>query len=451
MEEIKDFYTGPRGIAVKILNRVDRTDAYLDKLIDIELKYGELSGPDKALLNEIVHGVIRWERRLDWILRGFYKGEFSKCIPSLKNALRVALYQILFLNNIPDYAAVNEAVEFVKKIHGEKSADLVNAVLRNIIRTIKDSEIRYPDPQEDEINFLGTYHSHPNWLVKRWLKRYGREFTENLMKNNNERPKLTLRFNRLLTDRDSFIKNLESAELKFRPSKYLEQFFVLLHLTNITDWSYFQQGYFSIQDESAGIPCVLLDPKPGETVLDLCAAPGGKSTFIAELMNDEGKILAVDKYSSRIALMKKNVERLKIKSIEFLEADSETLEIGPVDKVLLDAPCSGLGVLTKKPEIKWKKDSEDIKRLTNIQTRLINNAARLVKVGGVLVYSTCTIEPEENYEIIKKFLEEHPNFELVTSHENVHPDLIDENGCISTFPNIHDMDGSFAAKLIRTS
>lgn len=451
MEEIKDFYTGPRGIAVKILNRVDRTDAYLDKLIDIELKYGELSGPDKALLNEIVHGVIRWERRLDWILRGFYKGEFSKCIPSLKNALRVALYQILFLNNIPDYAAVNEAVEFVKKIHGEKSADLVNAVLRNIIRTIKDSEIRYPDPQEDEINFLGTYHSHPNWLVKRWLKRYGREFTENLMKNNNERPKLTLRFNRLLTDRDSFIKNLESAELKFRPSKYLEQFFVLLHLTNITDWSYFQQGYFSIQDESAGIPCVLLDPKPGETVLDLCAAPGGKSTFIAELMNDEGKILAVDKYSSRIALMKKNVERLKIKSIEFLEADSETLEIGPVDKVLLDAPCSGLGVLTKKPEIKWKKDSEDIKRLTNIQSRLINNAARLVKVGGVLVYSTCTIEPEENYEIIKKFLEEHPNFELVTFHENIHPDLIDENGCISTFPNIHDMDGSFAAKLIRTS
>lgn len=451
MEEIKDLYTGPRGIAVKILNRVDRTDAYLDKLIDIELKYGELSGPDKALLNEIVHGVIRWERRLDWILRGFYKGEFSKCIPSLKNALRVALYQILFLNNIPDYAAVNEAVEFVKKIHGEKSADLVNAVLRNIIRTIKDSEIRYPDPQEDEINFLGTYYSHPNWLVKRWLKRYGREFAENLMKNNNERPKLTLRFNRLLTDRDSFIKNLESAELKFRPSKYLDQFFVLLHLTNITDWNYFQQGYFSIQDESAGIPCILLDPKPGETVLDLCAAPGGKSTFIAELMNDEGKILAVDKYASRIALMKKNIERLKIKSIKFLEADSETLEIDPVDKALLDAPCSGLGVLTKKPEIKWKKDSEDIKRLTNIQSKLINNAAKLVKVGGTIVYSTCTIEPEENFEIIKKFLEDHPNFELVTTHENIHPDLIDENGCISTFPNIHDMVGSFAAKLIRTS
>jgi len=147
--------------------------------------------------------------------------------------------------------------------------------------------------------------------------------------------------------------------------------------------------------------------------------------------------------------MKKNIERLKITNIEFIEADSETLEIPPVDKVLLDAPCSGLGVLTKKPEIKWKKDSEDIKRLTGIQSRLINNAAKLVKPGGILVYSTCTIEPEENFEIIQKFLEEHKNFDLVKNHPQIHPDLIDENGCISTFPNVHDMDGSFAAKLIR--
>ncbi len=449
MEEVKELYSGPRGIAVKILNRIDRTDAYLDKLIDVELKYSELSGPDKALLNEIVHGVIRWERRLDWILRGFYKGEFSKCIPDLKNALRVALYQILFLDNIPYYAAVNEAVEFVKKIHGEKSANLVNAVLRNIIRTIEESEIRYPNQEEDEINFLGTYYSHPNWLVKRWIKRYGREFTERLMEENNQRPKLTLRFNSLLTDRESFEKKLQEAELRYRPSKYLKQFFVLLHLTNITDWNYFQQGYFSIQDESAGLPCILLNPQPGETILDLCAAPGGKSTFIAELMENKGKIIAVDKYESRIALMKKNVERLKITNIEFLIGDSETIEISPVDKVLLDAPCSGLGVLTKKPEIKWKKDSEDIKRLTGIQSRLIDNAAKLVKVGGTLVYSTCTIEPEENFEIIKKFLESHPNFELVKSHPDIHPDLIDENGCISTYPNLHEMDGSFAAKLIR--
>lgn len=449
MVEFKDLYTGPRGIAVKILNRIDRTDAYLDKLIDVELKHGDLSSADKALLNEIVHGVIRWKRKLDWILRGFYRGDFSKCIPNLKNAMRVALYQVLFLDNIPNYAAVNEAVEFVKKIQGEKSANLVNAVLRNVIKTLEESEIRYPDPNEDTVNYLGTYYSHPNWLVKRWLKRYGQEFTEKLMQENNERPKLTLRYNQLLTDRDSFIKKLEEAELRFRPSKYFDHFFILLNLTNIVDWYYFQQGYFSIQDESAGIPVLLLDPKPGETVIDLCAAPGGKSSYIAELMENKGKIYAIDKYANRLALMKKNIERLKITNIEFIVGDSETIQMEPADKVLLDAPCSGLGVLTKKPEIKWKKDSEDINRLTNIQTRLINNAAKLVKPGGILVYSTCTIEPEENFEIVKKFLEEHPEFDLIKEHNNIHSDFIDENGCISLFPNLHGMDGSFAAKLIR--
>lgn len=449
METLKDLYIGPRGIAVKILNRVDRTDAYLDKLIDVELKFGDLSSQDKALLNEIVHGVVRWERRLDWILRGFYRGEFSKCIPNLKNAMRVALYQILFLDKIPHHAAVNEAVEFVKKLQGEKSADLVNAVLRNIIRTL--GEIRYPDQSEDQINYYGTFYSHPNWLVKRWIQRYGIEFTEKLMLENNERPKLTLRYNQSLTNKKDFISKLEEAELKFRTSKYTEYFVTLLILTNIKDWDYFKNGYFSVQDESAGLPCILLDPQPTDTVIDLCAAPGGKSSYIAELMMNNGKIYAVDKYASRIELMKKNIERLKLKNIEFIEADSETLQMEPADKVLVDVPCSGFGVLTKKPEIKWKKDSEDLKRLTKIQKRLLESAARLVNVGGIIVYSTCTIEPEENFEIVKDFLIHNSHFELITNHTNIRPDLIDENGCISTFPNIHGMDGSFAAKIIRKS
>ncbi len=449
METFKNLYVGPRGIAVKILNRVDRTDAYLDKLVDVELRFGELSSQDKALLNELVHGVVRWERKLDWILRGFYRGEFSKCIPNLKNAMRVALYQILFLDNIPDYAAVNEAVEFVKKLQGEKSADLVNAVLRNIIRA--KQEIRYPNKEDDTINYYGTIYSHPNWLVKRWLARYGTEFAEKLMSENNERPRLTLRFNQSRTSREDFFKKLNDAELKFRESIYSKNFVTLLNLTNITDWDYFKEGYFSIQDESAGLPCLLLDPQHEEVVLDLCAAPGGKSSFISELMMNKGKIFAIDKYESRIALMKKNIERLKLTNIKFLEADSEKLEMESVDKVLVDVPCSGLGVLMKKPEIKWKRDADDIKRLSQIQKRLLENAARLVKVGGAIVYSTCTVEPEENFEIIKDFLIHNSHFELIPHHANFHPSLIDENGCISTFPNVHGMDGSFAAKIIRKS
>jgi 16S rRNA (cytosine967-C5)-methyltransferase len=449
MEPFQNLYIGPRGIAVKILNRVDRTDAYLDKLVDVELRFGDLSSQDKALLNELVHGVIRWERKLDWILRGFYRGEFSKCIPNLKNAMRVALYQIMFLENVPDYVAVNEVIEFVKKLQGEKSADLVNAVLRNIIRA--KHEIRYPSQEEDTLNYYGTVYSHPNWLVKRWIARYGTDFAEKLMSENNERPRLTLRFNQIRVNREDFLKKLNEAELKYHESIYSPHFITLLNLTNITDWDYFKEGYFSIQDESAGLPCILLDPKSDDVVLDLCAAPGGKSSFISELMMNRGRIYAIDKYSSRISLMKKNVERLKLTNIHFLEADSEKLQMDMVDKVLVDVPCSGLGILTKRPEIKWKRDTDDIKKLTQLQKSLLESAAKLVKVGGIIVYSTSTVEPEENFEIVKDFIVHNGHFELVVNHPHIHASLIDQDGCISTFPNLHRMDGSFAAKILRKS
>ena len=201
-----EIYTGARGIAVKILNRVDRTDAYLDKLLDIEIKNSELSSVDKALLFEIVHGVIRWLGRIDWILNGFYKGQFSKCIPNVKNAMRVALYQILFLDKIPEYAAVNEAVDFVKRLQGQKPADLTNAVLRNIIRS--KNGIRYPNEEDEEINYLSAYYSHPSWMIKRWLKRFDRPFTEELLKANNNKPDMTLRVNNLVTNKDE-LKKLE--------------------------------------------------------------------------------------------------------------------------------------------------------------------------------------------------------------------------------------------------
>ncbi len=199
---IVDLYEGVRGIAVKILNRVERTDAYLDKLLDHEMRNSELNGPDKALLFEIVHGVIRWMGRLDWVLNGFYKGQFSKAIPNLKNGLRVALYQILFLDRIPDHAVVNEAVEFVKRLQGQKPADLTNAILRNIIRN--KAQIRYPDPAEDLPGYLSAFYSHPSWMVKRYLVRFGREDTEKLLAANNEKPYLTLKINTLKTNSEEF-------------------------------------------------------------------------------------------------------------------------------------------------------------------------------------------------------------------------------------------------------
>jgi 16S rRNA (cytosine967-C5)-methyltransferase len=445
---VKDLYEGVRGLAVKVLNRVERTDSYLDKLLDSELKNSELSGQDKALLFEIVHGVVRWMGRLDWILNGFYKGQFSKAIPNLKNGLRVALYQIMFLDRIPDHAAVNEAVEFVKKLQGQKPADLTNAILRNIIRT--KHAIRYPDPEEDLPGYITAFYSHPSWMVKRYLARFGREDTEKLLETNNERPQLTLKVNTVKTTPDEFKKLLSSVGLKYTSGKYLPEFIRLHNLSNITQWEYFNEGYFDIQDESAGLAVRLLAPEPGMRVLDLCGAPGGKTSYLAALMENQGEIITLDKYESRIKLLNKNISRQGFENVKILEADALKFEDSEgFDRVLADVPCSGTGTLSKKPDIKWKKDLLDVRKSAALQSEFIEKAASLVKTGGSLVYSTCSIEPEENFEIVKAFLQKHPEFRLQPAGNIVNEGVIDENGCIQTLPHIHNTDGAFAARLIK--
>lgn len=445
--KIVDLYQGVRGNTIKILNRIDRTDAYLEKLLENEMKDIELNGPDKALLYELVHGVVRWMGRLDWVLNGFYKGQFSKAIPNLKNALRVALYQILFLDKIPDHAAVNEAVEFVKKLQGQKPADLTNAILRNIIRN--KNAIRFPDPDQDLIGYLSAYYSHPSWMVKRWVERFGREATELLLTANNERPYLTLKVNKIKVSIAELQSLLNSVNLRYLNGKYLPEYMKLQNLTNITAWQYFKEGYFNIQDESTGFSCMLLDPKPGMKVLDICSAPGGKSAFIADLMNNRGEIVAIDRYEVRLDIMKRNMNRLGITCVNFVESDALEYNGEGFDRVLADVPCSGLGTLSKKPDIKWKKDLQDIRNINKLQYNLLVKAASLVKPGGIVVYSTCSIEPEENFNIVKKFLENNPEFKLEPATTVFPQELVDENGCVQTLPHLHQMDGAFAAKLIR--
>lgn len=444
---IHNLYEGVRGRAVKILNRVERTDAYLDKLLDIELKDPELISVDKALLFQIVHGVVRWMGRLDWILNGFYKGQFSKAIPNLKNGLRVALYQILFLDRVPDYAAVNEAVEFVKKLQGQKPADLTNAVLRNILKN--KNGIRYPNPEEDLPGYLTAYYSHPSWMVKRYLKRFGREEVEKLLAINNEKPFLTLKVNALKVGQDEFKELLKSVNLDFSQGKYLPEFFKLKNLSNITSWEYFKKGYFNIQDESAGLACRLLDVEPGMRVLDMCAAPGGKTAYLAGLMHNEGEIVAIDRFESRLKILRKNIDRLGITCVNTIETDAMDYEDGNFDRVLADVSCSGSGTLRKKPDIKWKHDLLDLRRMSELQYKLLEKASTLVKNGGIVVYSTCSIEPEENFDIVNKFLQNHPEFKLKDITNKFPPELIDEHGCIQTLSHIHKTDGAFAAKIIK--
>jgi 16S rRNA (cytosine967-C5)-methyltransferase len=444
-----NLYAGARNLAVKILNRVERTDSYLDKVLDVELKQSEIGDLDKGLLTEIVHGVLRWQSRLDWVLNGFSHGNFSKAEINVKNAMRVSLYQIMFLDKIPHSAAVNEAVEFVKRIRGDRPAGLVNAVLRNIIRNIEG--IRYPAAEDEPVQYLAVYYSHPQWMVRRWLARFGADETKKLLMSGNERPGLALRINKMRVEPGVFLRQLDQLEIPYAGSSHLDHFVKVKSLSRIGQMDLFRKGMFTIQDESAALPCQLLDVRPGLRVIDLCAAPGGKTTNIAERMQNQGEIIAIDKYEAKLGLIKGSCERLGITNVTLVAADAATYAAEPADRVLLDAPCSGLGVLCKKPDIKWKRDVTDIDQLVKTQRELLDHAAGLVKPDGVLVYSTCTMEPEENLERVTEFLSRHPEFRLDDARTYVPHDLVSADGCVETFPHRHGMDGSFAARLVRSS
>lgn len=446
------IYSDARSLAVKILTRVERTDSYLDKLIDYEIRTEVLNDYDKSLLNEICHGVIRWMRRLDWFLNGFYRGNWEKCTPEIKNTLRVALYQILFLNKIPDFAAVNEAVEFVKRISTQKHADVVNGLLRTIIRTKND--LVYPTREIDEVKYLGIMQSHPNWMVKRWIERFGFDDAAVFAEANNKRPILTLRVNTLKTTKEQVFKRFEERSIVYRTCRYIDYFVTLRLMSKIYLDEDFINGMYTVQDESAGLAAVLLKPSENDVILDMCAAPGGKSTHIAQILGNKGKIYSVDKYDAKVGMMKKTAERLGVTNIEFFQDDAmdfqnETLKSLKFDKILLDAPCSGLGVLSKKPEIRWKREMEDILALNETQKKLLANAAACLKPGGVIVYSTCSTEPEENMMIVKDFLEKNPDFYIDNASQYVKHDLVNADGCIETFPHKQGIDGSFAARLVK--
>lgn len=456
-EYTKNLYEDARSCAVKILCRCERTDSYLEKLIDAELRNDNLNDFDKALLNEIAHGVIRWMRRLDWFLNGFYRGNYEKCLPEVRNAMRVALYQILFLNKIPYSAAVNEAVEFIKRIHGEKHAGVVNGLLRTIIRTLDN--LVWPTREIDEVNYLGIIQSHPNWMVKRWINRFGFDNAVKLCEENNKRPVMSLRVNSLKISNGDFENYLKEKNLYYRSGNFLDNFFTTKTMSKIYTDEFFKMGFFSIQDESAGLVSNLLDPKPGEIILDVCAAPGGKASHISELMNNEGTVIAVEKYLSRLEVMNKNLDRLGVKNVKSIHDDiceprtKELLEnlVGKADKILVDAPCSGLGVLSKKPDIKWKRELKDINSLQILQTEILENSVKYLKPDGVIVYSTCTTEAEENYEVVKTFLSNHQEFSIDDAGKFVSEKAVNKDGCIELFPYIHNTDGAFSVRLIRNN
>ncbi len=434
-----------REMALKILHQLEFRDVFANETIELFCRDYHLSSLDRRFVGELVNGTTKMRRRLDHVLSFFLEKETDNLTPWIRNILRSGVYQIDFMDRVPDSAAVNEAVNLAKKFGHRGTVALVNAVLRNYLRD--KNRVHFPSWEEDKVENMALFYSFPSWIVESWLNTFGEEETISLCQAFNERPKLCCRTNSLKVDPGSLEGKFTKSKTKFKSGRFLRSFYYIESRVNLDRFVPLQQGLVYLQDESAGLPVILLAPQPGEIVLDLCAAPGGKTTFVAELLKGRGKVVAVDKSWEKIKRLRQNCRRLGIDSVIPSCGDASDFQCQPVDRVLVDAPCSGLGVLGRNSDLRWRKQKEDLRRLQKLQLEILSNAANLLKNGGTLVYSTCTITREENDQVIESFLKKSRNFRLVNASSYVDSQVVDESGFVRTFPHIHKMDGSFAARM----
>lgn len=444
---------GCRELAAAILTRVEQKAAFADLLLDHALKQSSLSPTDRALLNQLVYGTLRWRGRIDWHLGGALHRPLHRMNPYLRNVLRLTLYQGLFLDRIPDYAAVNEGVELAKKYGRAPAAGLVNRIARKILK--EKDQCRYPDPEDDIATSLSVLWSHPVWLVRRWLDAYGKEEAEPLLRANNEEAPLILRANLLRGDRESLVETLRSSEWEALPTRWSSQGIRVKPGAPVDQLPGFRDGLFQVQGEASQLIAYLLEPKAGERVLDACAAPGGKATHIAELMGDRGDIIATDVSTRGLDKLKENIGRLGLRSIRPFRLDQMLGLTGalavPYDRILVDAPCSGLGTLRSHPEAKWQRGEEDIQKLARLQGKILSRVSSYLKPGGILVYATCTLTPEENEQRVEDFLARHKEFVLeeAAPHLPVGARCMTRGPYFLALPHQHDTDGFFAARMKR--
>ncbi len=397
----------PRHIVLEILNRVEEQGAFAEPLLDTALSRAHrMHIRDRNMITRIVYGTLRMRGRLDWIIDHLYKGDFLSMDVSIKNILRAGLYQLLFTDRIPDFAVVDEAVEITKKTDPAGSG-LVNAILRNAIR--KRDVIAYPDIKEDPSYHISVLHSHPLWLVRKWIETFGVEETALLCKTNNEIPPVVLRVNTLKTSREKLIDECSRQGMEVKTTGFSPDGLIISHpAMPVREMALYKAGHFQIQDEASQLISRLVDLKPGENVLDVCAGIGGKTTHLAAIMNNRGRITALDIGEKKIMALRKNAGRLGVTNIDTQIGDARELSeksfYGSFDKILVDAPCTGLGTLRRNPEIKWRITEGDPKQFSVLQKAILTSTARYLKKGGSLIYSTCTIATEENQEVVADFM-----------------------------------------------
>ncbi len=441
----------PRQLALFALNDLE-TGSFTDVVVDRLLGKFQLTGVDRNFFTELVHGIVRRKRTLDAIIDRLAKQPAERQPPNLKQLLRLGLYQLRYLDRVPDSAAVNTTVDLAKANGLVGLAGVVNGILRQYIRLQAERQ-EVLDLPLDPIGRLGTLYSFPDWLIEHWLTELGEIETEQLCQAFNTVPKIDLRVNVLKIDRAKLIDIFQTAGIEVVPIPNLPQGLQFTGSVGTIDrLPGYHEGWWTIQDSSAQLVTHLLNPQPGEIVIDACAAPGGKTTHIAELMGDTGQIFAVDKTASRLKKLQQNLSRLQLSNIKILTGDSCGLGelTGTADRVLLDAPCSGLGTLHRRADARWQKTPAQIHELAKLQSQLLANTATWVKPGGVLVYATCTVHPIENERVITPFLATHPDWQIeLLPSDSPWADFVGANGAIEIWPHRQQMDGFFTISLRR--
>jgi 16S rRNA (cytosine967-C5)-methyltransferase len=440
----------PRQLAFLALRDVHRRGAFTDIALDRVLRTAKLNSADRGLVTELVYGSVRRSRTLDALIDQLGKKKAHQQPPELRTILHIGLYQLRYQERIPPSAAVNTTVELAKENGFKGLAGVVNGLLRQYERLAASSSDSLQLPVEP-VERLGVLHSFPDWIIQMWIEQLGVEETEQLCEWLNQSPSIDLRINPLRVSIEDVEAAMQSAGVNVHRLPQLPQALRVAGGTGtIQKLPGFSEGWWTIQDSSAQLVSHLLDPQAGDVVIDACAAPGGKTTHIAELMEDEGKIWACDKAASRLKKLKENVQRLQLKSIQICTGDSRNFSqfTNSADRVLLDAPCSGLGTLHRRPDIRWRVTAATVDELSVLQGELLEQAATWVKPGGVLVYATCTLHPQENEGVILRFLERH-------SHWQIEPPPADSplstfstpQGWLKVWPHRHQMDGFFMVRL----
>jgi len=443
-----------RAVALQALLMVEGQNVFADDTFHELAQKGQLSKEDRALGFELVNGVLRHRGNLDWRLTALTKRPLLGFPTIVVMILRLGAYQLLYLDRVPDSAAVNESVKLAKRVKGRDWSGVVNGVLRNLIR---QAEPQWPDPSEDPVHALSIRYSCPTWLTQRWIDRLGLDQAERVCQQTIGIPPLTLRTNILRCSRVALSQRLQQEGYGVTPTEISPLGLTLDKCGSLTTLKPLQDGWCYVEDEAAQLVSFLLDVQPGHRILDACAAPGGKSTHMAALMGNQGEIMAVDRSANRLQALQENVDRLGITCIramvgswsENLHQKTSLLEQG-FDRILVDVPCSGLGILRRHPEAKWQRSAEQLRQHQTSQGEILHQVSTYLRPGGVLVYSACSAEPEETTQVISRFCRDHPEFQHESSASFLPPGsqtLTNPDGDLLTLGSNYDMDGFFAARL----